>query len=275
MARSPRQANDLPVRQAPDAMLADMDLEQHYRANLLKELSQSYLRDRDRASEAVLVDGTLYYWWWKFIQAHYQHPSTNRDAQTDADVAAIQDKFGEPNLDFRDWWTQTGRDLFQEQGDLPLIKVVEMDRDVGPDEFPRSITLKIPLTISRDGIVHQLDKILAVCHPGPRLKRHNTSTARLTINPKPRYRIDKLPDQLKIWAKIQSEPQWLSRPDEEWWQIARFMGTSKFEKKKLEYDEYEHLTGDIKRELGRTARRSYDQADRNMSKAVRGVFPFE
>ena len=122
MARTPRQAQGVSAQLDADAMIVEMDLEREYRANLLKELSQSYQRDLDRASEAVMAHDTLYHWWWKFIQAHYLHPSADRDPYGDATLAATLDKFGNPNLDFRDWWIQTGRDLFQEQGDLPLIK---------------------------------------------------------------------------------------------------------------------------------------------------------
>ena len=152
-----------------------------------------------------------------------------------------------------------------------MIKVLDLDRAFGAGEFPKAITLEIPLTIPRDGIVHQLDKILAICHAGPRLVRHATSTAQVKIHPKPRYRLDKMNVLLDIWRRVQSEIDWLDRPNEEWWEIARDVHLNA----SINKDEYAGLTKDTKRDLGRSARRLYDQADSIMAHAVRGQFPHD
>ena len=269
MARVPRQ--DPEIEDNADTMMEAMDLEQHYRADLLKELSQSYQRELDRTAEAVLLDGSLYHWWWKFMQAHHEFPSSQRNPDQDPSVAETEGLFGDVRLDFRAWWMLEGRNLFQEQGGLPLIKVLDIDRNFGPGEFPNSVTLQIPLTIPRDGIVHQLDKILAICHAGSKLERHATSTAHVKIHPKPRYRLDKMNVLLEIWRRVQSELEWLDRPNEEWWEIARDVHLNAA----IAKNEYEGLTKDTKRDLGRSARRLYDQADSIMAHAVRGQFPHD
>lgn len=271
MARAPRPDVEIGDNVDADDMIEAMDLERHYRADLLKELSQSYQRELDRTTEALLLDGSLYHWWWKFIQAHYEFPSSQRDPRQDAAVADTEELFGDRRLEFNMWWMLEGRGLFQEQGGLPLIKVLDLDRSFGAGEFPKTITLEVPLTIPRDGIVHQLDKILAICHAGPKLVRHATSTARVKIHPKPRYRLDKMNLLLDIWRRVQSEIDWLDRPNEEWWEIARDVHLNA----SINKDEYAGLTKDTKRDLGRSARRLYDQADSIMAHAVRGQFPHD
>lgn len=275
MARQPDEFRDETDDLDAGEMLEAMDLTQHYREDLLKELATSYEKVLERASEAIQAQGTLYHWWWQFMQAHRQYPSVERDPRRDDGIANTERLFGDLSLDFREWWTRTGHDRFQEQGGLPLIRVIDIDRDFDRGEFPKSITLEIPLTIPRDGIVHQLDKLLAICHPGSALQRHETSTATLKINPKPRYHLNKMDGLLKLWTKINSEPEWLDRSDHDWWEIARFMGDNKMEGQKLKYDDYEGLPHDIKRELGKNTRRLYERANRIMTNAVRGKFPLD
>jgi hypothetical protein len=271
MARVPRQNPEIQDNAAADEMMEAMNLERLYRADLLKELSQSYQRELDRTAEAILLDGSLYHWWWKFMQAHHDYPSRHRDPEQDQSVADAEDLFGNRQLDFLTWWILTGRSLFQEQAGLPLIKVLDLDRNFGAGEFPKTITLEVPLTVPRDGIVHQLDKILSVCHAGPKLERHAASTAKVTLHPKPRYRLDKMTILLDIWRRVQSEIEWLDRPNEQWWEIARDVHLNAT----IPTSDYAGLTRDTKRDLGKSARRLYDQADSIMAHAVRGQFPHD
>ena len=101
MARAPRLDPEIEDNVDADELIEAMDLERHYRADLLKELSQSYQRELDRTTEALLLNGSLYHWWWKFIQAHHEFPSSQRDPKQDTAVADTEELFGDRRVGFR------------------------------------------------------------------------------------------------------------------------------------------------------------------------------
>lgn len=257
------------LRRTVDQMVNDMDLSRVYRADLIKELTGSYEKRLSDQGETTLLRNSLYYWWWAYMQANLYLERQGLVHDADPDIWETRNHFGDPSLPFAEWWTSGGRHLFELQGHLPLIEVMDIDRDVGPDEFPEWITLKIPLTIRPEGIREQLDKILKICHPLTGLNPHRFADTIIKIYPKNRYRRDKYGEYLEIWKAVQADLL-LPEPDRrDWWKIGRDLKINPG----LDPDGESILSQEEKTELGEHAERLYNKAVQIMDGAIRGIFP--
>jgi hypothetical protein len=271
-----------PRPQQREEFLDAMDLRRQYREDLLKEIHVSYEplptdqqdRVRIKREEFLQVQDSVYYYWWLFVQGGMQFPSDERNPLGDPDITRTLAAFGNLNLSFELWWERTGRRMFAEKGELPLIQVVEIDEDFDvrdPEQFPKHITVKIPLTIPAIGIERQLEKILEVCHPGNALKVHESSTADVKIYAKKEAQVAKLAKYLRVWTAVEEENRNVPNPElrRRYWEIGRDLG----------YAAGINLEGDYtgssvnRTNLQTEIRDIYEKTNRIVANALRGKFP--
>ena len=268
--------------QQREEFLAAMDLRRQYRLDLLKEIHVSYdplptdQQDqlRIKREEFLQVQDSVYYYWWLFVQGGMQFPSSDRNPPGDSDIAETLAAFGDLNLPFDLWWERIGRAMFAENGQLPLIQVVEMDEDFDvrdPEQFPKYITVKIPLTISVVGIERQLEKILEVCHPGNTLKVHESSSAAVQIYAKKEAQVAKLAKYLRVWTAVEEENRDVRDPERRrrYWEIGRDLGFA--EEVDLEGNDADSSVN--RTNLQTEIRDIYEKANRIVANALRGKFP--
>ena len=256
MATRPRRRDVLPVTDAP--LLP-------YNAYLFKELTLSYTGTLPAKLEAAQAEESLYGWWWRFLKACPQYPPDPCERRNDPVRGAVYEDFGELGDSFQDWWQERGRRLFQEQQMVPLIQLVEAKEDYSGRMPARSLVLELPMNLSREGLMEQLNFILDRFHPGDQLLRHEHSTARRRIYPRPRYRRDKLPMLLAVWTARQREPQ------PTFWKIGQELGLDAG----LEVDDADQggAASAIRKELSDKVERLYVQAQKLVHNAALGQFP--
>lgn len=155
--------------------------------------------------------------------------------------------------------------MFREQGNIPLIRLIETEPDPTGPMFARSVVLEVPMTISREVIMEQLNFVLDRFHPGDALLRHQYSTAQWPIYPRPRYRRDKLGILLSVWKARQRNPQ------PTFWEIGRELNLAPW--LKIQEVDASRAASDIKKELGDKVARLYVQAEKLVHNAALGHFP--
>lgn len=271
-----------PRPQQREEFLAAMNLRQQYRQDLLKEIRVSYdplptdQQDqvRIKREEFLQVQDSVYYYWWLFVQGGMKFPSEERNPPGDPDITRTLAAFGDLNLSFDLWWERTGRGMFAENGQLPLIQVVEMDEDFDfrdPEQFPKFLTVKIPLTIPVVGIQHQLNKILEVCHPGNALKVHESSTADIKIHAKKEAQVAKMAKYLRVWTAVEEENRDVRNPERRrrYWQIGRDLGLAAG----VDLDGDDADSSLNRTNLQSEIREIYEKTNRIVANALRGQFP--
>lgn len=271
-----------PRPQQREEFLAAMDLRRQYRQDLLKEIRVSYEplpkeeadRVRIKREEFLQVQNSVYYYWWLFVQSAMKFPSAERNPPGDPDITKTLTAFDNLDLSFERWWQQTGRGMFAENGELPLIQIEAMDEDFDvrdPEQFPKYITVKIPLTIPVVGIERQLEKILEVCHPGNSLKVHESSTAEVKIYAKKEAQVAKLAKYLRVWTAVEEEKRNAPNPTEwhRYWQIGRDLGFAAGID--LEGDDADSSVN--RTNLQTKIRDIYEKTNRIVANALRGKFP--
>ncbi len=251
--RAPREATD------GDAPLLP------YSAVLFKELTLSYTGPLPAKLESAQAEESLYGWWWRFLKACPQYPPDPYERRNDPVRGAVYEDFGELGDSFQDWWQERGRRLFQEQQMVPLIQLVEAKEDPIGRMPARSLVLELPMNLSREGLMEQLNFILDRFHPGDQLLRHEHSTARRRIYPRPRYRRDKLPMLLAVWTARQRDPQ------PAFWEIGQELGLDAG----MEISDSDSPAEAVdKRDvLGKLVKRLHDQAHKLVHNAALGQFP--
>lgn len=269
-----------PRPKSREEFLNTLNLKHHYRQDLLKEVPSSYERlqggdgEAIKRAELLQVEKSVYYYWWLYVQHGLKYPAVDRDPQTYPDVAQTLAAFGDLNLSFDAWWRQFGRRMFSERGNLPLITIEAMDENFDfrdPKQFPKHITVKIPLTIPIVGIQHQLNKILEICHPGNSLKVHESSTAEVKIYPQRDAQIEKLAKYLTVWDAIEKEKQDIRDPSQrrDYWKVGRDLGFAK----SLDLDGDDTDSSINRTNLQTDIRRIYEKANKLIANAMRGEFP--
>ena len=229
-------------------------------------------------------DETLYRWWWEFMHASQEFPEI-RDSvgQTPTAQAAIQntqDKFGELGDSFKEWWDRKGHDLFAERG-VPLVTVLMPRPDDEAFKEANGVVVMIPLSISRELILKQLNVVLKAYHKGNELKRHEASTAQLTIYPRPMYPKTGYEVLVKIWrARAKNVRMDNSKA---WWELlcdatgneelrrSIAVPTRENTRRRVVRDEADRAEARLK--IGKQAEILYQQADVLMRHAILGDFP--
>lgn len=245
-----------------------MEARLRYNENLFKDILLSYRRKLDDGTEAIEAENTLYKLWWDYLQA-YREVSRQIGAppedRADAKIAENSDHFADLTLPFREWWVQHGRELFQERGELPILRVVGMDEEWGPEGYPKHITVHIPLTIPAEGIRDQLNQLLELCQP-KRVVPHEVSTAKRRLHPRKAYHRKQYEECLAIWIRRKLNP------DAHLWQIGYEEGLCPT---KDPHSETQATKDEARRQLDTATRKKLDQAEALMHFAIRGEFPKE
>jgi hypothetical protein len=175
----------------------------HYNPELFKLIPGSYIHPMNADIEATLAERSMYGWWWRFLRISPDYPP-NLDQRADPVRARMHDDFGELGADFLAWWHGGGRDLFKEQGNLPLVRALEAG---GRVEIGRhEIALVLPMTVSRDILLQQVDRLLANFHDGHDLEQQRFSTARRRLHPMKRYKTDRYLNMIDVISSHRASP---------------------------------------------------------------------
>jgi len=235
-----------------------------YNMNLFKEITETYRQPLPISAEIVLADKSLYGWWWRFLKANPDYPPKH-EHKHDAVRAEVFGDFGDLRDSFGEWWEERGRHLFSERQGIPLIKLLSRSAHQSNSLATLSLTLEIPMTISREAIIEQLNRVLDCFHPGKELLRHSYSTARRRIFPRHRYRKDKLEILLAVLEARRNDPQ---RP---FWEIGRDLKLAKW----LGVDDSDTEKPDaaVRKILGDKVERLHAQAETLAHNAALGQFP--
>jgi len=267
MAIPPRQIADNPA-----AMLEDIKEEITYNPNLIKQIRETYSGDLDPGAEAILAEQTIYPLWREFLQAYAERGGQMAD-HPDPEVRQTFYDFGDLKGEFRDWWRDEGRELFIETGEIPIITVESIDEDwQGEEDYPKHITLRIPLTVPRENILKQFNDILDQCHMGNLLYRHRHSTAQYSLHPRSKYIRQNFERMLRVWVIAKSER--IGKPEDEqapWWKVGHLAKLA--DGVDPHNDTPARSKEESRRHLAKVASDLYEQAEAIMHNAIRGEFP--
>lgn len=262
------------VAETPAEVLEEIQEQLEYNPNLIKQITETYSGDMDPGAEAALAEQTIYPVWREFLKAHADLGGQTQD-HPDPRVSQTFEDFGDLKGNFQNWWRDEGRELFIETGEIPIITVEGIDQDwQGDEDYPKHITLKIPLTVPKENILTQFNDILKKCHMGSRLYRHRHSTAEYALYPRSKYIRPNFERMLTVW-KI-ARAQRIGRPENEqapWWKIGQLAELAPGVDP--ENDTPGRSKEESRRHLAKVASDLYDQADAIMHYAIRGEFPKE
>lgn len=229
-------------------------------------------------------DQTLYRWWWEFMHASQEFPEVrDRVGQTPTARAAIQntqDRFGKLGDSFSEWWERKGRDLFAERG-VPLVTVLMPRPDDEAFKEANGVVVMIPLSISRKLILKQLNIVLKAYHKGNELKRHEASTAQLTIYPRPMYPKTGYEVLVKIWRACAKSMRMGN--SKAWWELLCDATGDEGLRKSIAVPTRENRhrraaleeagKAEVRLKYGKQGEILYQQADVLMRHAILGDFP--
>jgi hypothetical protein len=240
----------------------ELTLEEIYSNDIIKELWKDYENHTPGDVEDGLAERSVYAVWWKCLKLSPDYPPKGEAAAAGRQADLFRD-FGDLGDNFRDWWRNGGRDLFVERRMIPLVSV----DSVAPwdQDGPTSITVTIPMTISRWAIDQQLDLVLKKYHPGHRLERQFYSTARRKLASKRSYDAELLRRLLLVWELRQQQPPVA------WWQIGEQVNTKS--KLRITAKDDEGTIAEKREKITNDTRRMYKQAQKLIENAVRGDFP--
>lgn len=216
---------------------------------------------------------TLYRWFYEYVRAAREISTVREDlAQTPEMAQAIgatDDVWGDLGASFDDWWAARGQQLFAEH-DIPRVKVLngrpdqeQVRRDVG-------MLVAIPLNVSRDILLEQLNFVLAAYHPADALRRHEYSTATIKLFPRERYPATDYEFLLKIWSA--ARPIIDHGEQVKWWRVyAEASGLDQATVAQLELNKEADIN--TRDRMNRSAKKLYKQAERLIKNAAIGQFP--
>jgi len=260
------------IATTPEGVRKEIKKASDYNLNLIKEIEESYRSKLDAGAEAKLADESVYPEWRSFLAAYKRKHGRPSEGAEEAILTTFKD-FGDLDKDFQEWWREGGRELFREDGQVPLVTVVDIDENwSGEKDYPKYITLRIPLTVPRDNIDTQIRQILKQCHMGSLLYRHRHSDAKYKLHPRSMYRKADFKRMLEVWRIVAHNRE--GKPENEqmpWWQIGRDAHLA--DGVDTERDTIKRSADDSRRHLAKLASDLYDQALKVMYNAVRGVFP--
>ncbi len=265
MARPPRR-----IANNPNTMRQQIEDSLGYNPALIKQIMRSYRGELDPGAEAQLAQGTVYAVWREFLAAYVeQSEGIPEDEETRSTFA----DFGDLHQDFGQWWTATGRDLFKERGEIPVVTVADLDGQWGgDDDYPKHITLRIPLTVPKALILQQINAVMKRCHMGPLLYRHRHSTARRKLHARPKYLSGDLRRMLRVWKlTVEHRNNCPENERKPWWWIGH---EAQLAPALDPYaDHPARSMEEARAHLASLASDLYAKADTVMAHGIRGSFP--
>ncbi len=216
---------------------------------------------------------TLYRWFYEYVRAA-REIGTVRDEMAHQPelaqaIAETDQLWGDLDAGFDDWWASSGRQLFAEH-DIPRVKVLNGRPDQAQVRRDVGMLVAIPLNVSREILLEQLNFVLAAYHPGDALRRHEYSTAAIKLFPRDRYPATDYEFLLKIWRAARP----VNDRDEQvqWWRVyAEASGLEQETVEQLERNDEDDIK--TRDRMGRSAKKLYKQAERLIRNAVIGQFP--
>lgn len=252
-----------------------------------QELKREFPRDLHKEIWGHLnksPDKTLYRWWWELMRASADFPAVRDELasspKSQTAITKTEAQFGALGNDFSEWWDKDGVDLFAENG-VPLVSVLMPMPDDEAFKKANGVVVMIPLDISRQLILKQLNIILKAYHKGGKLKRHAASTSKIRIFPRQMYPDTDYATLIAFWRAKQSDLK--AGSEKAWWEI--YCDATNDEKLREEIKPFVPterneetiariaLAADVRLKLGKQAETLYQQADVLMKNAIRGEFP--
>ena len=215
---------------------------------------------------------TLYRWYYDFLKAGLSSERLIQDVSSDNDENAAHlstmDIFGDLKEDFLAWWRSGGKAAFTETG-TPKIDVVNNRPEQANSRKDMGLLVVIPMNLSREGILEQINFALDVYHPGEDLRRHEHSTASLKLYPRQRTTQTDYKALLEIWKGAEVVLSAGENPI--WWKIycdAYALGDVKAKLEKLDREDI-----DTREKFSKIAKKMYQQANRLVRNSLIGKFP--
>lgn len=177
------------------------------------------VQDVDREVELKAAEDSFYYWWWAFLKESREYRRAV-SGSADEPYAGMARDFGQLGFSFEHWWFLRGRDLFEEQVAIPRVRKLEHGEAANYEGVNAKLVLELPLTIRRQTILRQVNKLLDQHHTGQKLRVHEYSTAKRRLYPDQRIRKTTFPALMAVWQDRKRNRQ------EEWWETGERLNLS-------------------------------------------------
>lgn len=146
---------------------------------LFKEIPGSLRRRFPPNEEAIKAKDTLYYEWWRCLNASQEYLDCCAVQGKNHELAQTYALFGDVTIGWTPWWLKIGRKIFSERQQYPKVRVLSEETalkkiDIEAKDF---LILDIPLTLRRVTILEQINELLDKHHPGKDLDVRAQSTA--------------------------------------------------------------------------------------------------
>jgi hypothetical protein len=232
----------------------------------LKAIPRSFRKPLPYEEEAREVEGSLYHMWWRCLRASSDYLECCEVEGHNHALAETYADFGDVRVKWPLWWRRTGRVIFSERHDYPMVRAITKDRALGklevePDNF---LILDVPMGLRRVTILEQINKLLDEYHPGRDLDVWAQSTAKVKLH-KSKLHEKTLPQLVDVAEILHKQPDILL------YELAGVAGLAEIHLGRSVQEELSLREERQRREMA--ASRYKDQATRLVANAARGLFP--
>ena len=239
-------------------------MEKRRSTRIFKGLPSTFGRNIDRDTEAKAARDSLYYWWWAYLaeSIEYKQAVSGRKDEPYASMAA---DFGKLGTSFDRWWFERGREIFAEPVAIPRVRKLEHGEAANYEGINPKLVIELPLSIRRQTILRQVNKLLDQHHAGSDLRVHAYSRAKRRIYPNQRIRKATLETLMKVWQARKA------KPDAAWWETGEELNLSPYH---TVVDKDDAATiANKHRIMALTVQRMYRKAKAIIEFAAKGDFP--
>jgi hypothetical protein len=159
-----------------------------------------------RAGEKAIYEqarGSIYFWWWSYLRLSPVLWFARETGATPRDkgIARVAELSGDlRQKDFAKWWRQTGKVIFAETIEPPIVSLLGVDVDIrSPISTTETLYLEVPLSISKESILQQVREILRINHAGRALDLMDKSTAKFPLHTH-RFRLNRI--EISFWVLL-------------------------------------------------------------------------
>lgn len=232
----------------------------------LKAIPRSFRKPLPFEVEAREAEGSLYHLWWRCLLASSDYLECCEMQGRDHDLAETYANFGDVRLKWPVWWKKTGRVIFSERHDYPMVRAITKDRalDKLEVETENFLILDVPLGLRRVTILEQINKLLDEHHLGRDLDVWAQSTAKVKLH-KSKLQEKTLPTLVYVAEILHRQPDILL------YELAQLAGLAEIHLGRSVQEELTKREERQRREM--SASRYKDQANQLVHNAARGRFP--